>query len=606
VTRLSHAARLSRQSCAGPARTGVEALLRNRRPDGDRGGTTAPGTVPNTGIHADGMRSRRAILVFTALLLAAGAVVTAVWFRSTDAAVATGAGYRQIIGALATVCVLTAGNLAVRWLRWYYLCRRLGAFVPTKDSVKIYFGTLPAIATPFYVGELSRAFLVGPRGSRERRIAVFVWLVERCADAVVLGLFLLAAIGQWAIFGIVLALFVLPFLFVGRIVSNPTVALFFRPASLIWIAGSTAAAWLLPILALSLTIARFSGISDFGLATEAFTVGSLLGGLTGIPLGIGLAGSAAITVLAEGGVAAVTLPLTMLVFRAGTVWFALGVGFAALAVFGPRLLALLRRREHDGDHFDDIAAGYADEIDDHMRDRLLARKVSVMCDSLAARGVAPGAKGLDVGCGQGWYAAEMASNGFSMSGCDLSVEQVEHALRHGEQRGVELDLRAGSALELPYEDGTFDFAYSINVFHHVGDAKAQLAAFAEVARVLKPGGCFFLQEMNTRNLLFRFYMGYVFPLMCDIDEGTEFWIRPDELPDVAGATWDSDVRYFTFLPDFTPAKVLKRLQRVEARLERSSLRHLSAHYAALLIRNPDRASVAASADPTSNSEQNLG
>jgi hypothetical protein len=32
-------------------------------------------------------------------------------------------------------------------------------------------------------------------------------------------------------------------------------------------------------------------------------------------------------------------------------------------------------------------------------------------------------------------------------------------------------------------------------------------------------------------------MGYIFPLVKDIDDGTELWIRPDALPNINGARW---------------------------------------------------------------------
>ena len=42
----------------------------------------------------------------------------------------------------------------------------------------------------------------------------------------------------------------------------------------------------------------------------------------------------------------------------------------------------------------------------------------------------------------------------------------------------------------------------------------------EMARVLKPGGFLVVQETNTNNPLFRFYMGYVFPILSRIDDVT--------------------------------------------------------------------------------------
>ena len=46
-------------------------------------------------------------------------------------------------------------------------------------------------------------------------------------------------------------------------------------------------------------------------------------------------------------------------------------------------------------------------------------------------------------------------------------------------------VQRGSALEIPYPDGAFDYVYSIGCLHHTGDLPQ---AVSEVYRVLAPGG----------------------------------------------------------------------------------------------------------------------
>jgi SAM-dependent methyltransferase len=142
-------------------------------------------------------------------------------------------------------------------------------------------------------------------------------------------------------------------------------------------------------------------------------------------------------------------------------------------------------------------------------------------------------------------------------------------------------VKVGSVLDIPGPDAAFDFLYVINVLHHLNSAEEQRRAFKELLRVLKPGGLLFVHEINTRNILFRFYMGYVFPSLNCIDEGVERWLLAHRLHTYTEAAV-VDVRYFTFLPDFVPAAIVRLLSPVERLLERSAARVYSAHYMAVL------------------------
>jgi hypothetical protein len=82
-------------------------------------------------------------------------------------------------------------------------------------------------------------------------------------------------------------------------------------------------------------------------------------------------------------------------------------------------------------------------------------------------------------------------------------------------------------------------------------------------------------------------MGYVFPLIREIDDGTEAWVKPFALPEVGGAHWDGDNVYMTFLPDFTPRPLLGLLSGLERSLERSRFRTWSAHYVARLVKRAE-------------------
>jgi SAM-dependent methyltransferase len=97
-----------------------------------------------------------------------------------------------------------------------------------------------------------------------------------------------------------------------------------------------------------------------------------------------------------------------------------------------------------------------------------------------------GARGADIGCGSGRWAQLVAPRVGHLTCVDASEEALDvarQALGEGGNTGFVL----ASVGELPFADGSLDFAYSLGVLHHVPDTRAALAA---CARTLKPGAPF--------------------------------------------------------------------------------------------------------------------
>ena len=97
---------------------------------------------------------------------------------------------------------------------------------------------------------------------------------------------------------------------------------------------------------------------------------------------------------------------------------------------------------------------------------------------------------LDVGSGIGgparYFAAE---HGCKVTGIDLTEEfvRVARSLTARTKLDGLVEFRQGSALELPFEPGTFDGAYMIHEGMNIAD---KAGIFREVRRVLKVGGLF--------------------------------------------------------------------------------------------------------------------
>jgi ubiquinone/menaquinone biosynthesis C-methylase UbiE len=295
----------------------------------------------------------------------------------------------------------------------------------------------------------------------------------------------------------------------------------------------------------------------------------LAGGLLLAPGGVLVVGGRLLADLRDAGFDEAAAASAVLAIRLATTGLSTALG-------GVFLLVHIRSRPMSPSHFDEIADAYDVQIPRARREALLTRKTELMREVIAAQGT--GGTGLDVGCGQGWYVARMRQLGFEVVGIDSSPGQAALAAHNVGSPDL---IRIGSALDIRAPDASYDFVYTINVLHHLASVGDQRAAFAEILRVLKPGGLIFVHEINTRNLLFRFYMGYVFPSLNCIDEGVERWLLPNRLEHYTDSPV-IDIRYFTFLPDFVPGFVARLLALFERRLEKSPLGIYSAHYMAVL------------------------
>jgi len=253
-----------------------------------------------------------------------------------------------------------------------------------------------------------------------------------------------------------------------------------------------------------------------------------------------------------------------------------GQRFRPVGATGGAVLAWRRGPGLALGHFDELADGYAAEMPEHLVQHYLRRKVGTLREALAG---APAGLGLDLGCGIGAYARAAAQElGARVVALDASAPAVAVAAE-GAAPGV--DFAAGDAQRLPFADATFDFAYTINMLHHLKRGEQELA-LAEALRVLKPGAPLVVFEINVLNPLFRLYMRHVFPRTRRIDRGDEEFLTPRRLRQVAPVAVES-VRFSTFVPDFAPRWSLRLLRRVERGLERVA-GPLGIHYAAVLRR----------------------
>ena len=492
---------------------------------------------------------------------------------------------------------LTVASLALRALRWIFLLRRAATRIPIRDAYIGYLAGLSLLLAPFLLGEIAiRAYVHRQRCGVPVVTTALVNIWERLLDAVALAAIagsIALASGRGRATGVALLSLV------AATTAPPGRRLCLRvaAAAVRWLAhatgyddrldagqlasghvwlvalGSSVAAWILPGLAFWGVASVWGHPYGLGHAQEAYASSALAGGLVLAPGGIVVAGGRLLDALGRAGFPESAVVLSVVGVRFATA----GVSTALGAVM---LLVHLRTASSWGPaaserHFDTLADAYDVQIPEARRHALLTKKADLMRQVIAVHHA--GTRGLDVGCGQGWYVARMREIGFDVHGIDASAGQIQLAARN---IGAPDLVQLGSALRIPAADATYDFVYTINVVHHLPSVDDQRAAFVEMFRVLRPGGLLFLHEINTRNVLFRFYMGYVFPSLNSIDEGVERWLLPNRLAQYTDVPV-IDTRHFTFLPEFLPFALVRLFGPFERRLETSPLGVYSAHYMAV-------------------------
>ncbi len=488
-----------------------------------------------------------------------------------------------------------------RFVRWHFLLRSMNARPPLGTSLLAFYAGVPMMLTPAYVGELVSAFVlnrlsgdsvfrgitavIAGRLHDVAAIAVLLALHHDPARGLMLGVGLVVLAGLawltspvWAsAAGRVLRFFrrvpvvrwVVPASAVDAVLLLAPRC--FVPAMLASVGG-----WYLTSIVLALSVSVAGQQPDTQACSRIFLEGVLYGARHLSPAGIGYTSHYMWhTLVGQLGVPNMVALEASVLTRFTITGLTMVVGLAAFFFVLNRHHRLLAA----ADRFDALSTRYDEEMAGYVLTLLLERKTSLMKEWLARLFGRPSELiGVDIGCGTGGYAARMAETCGRIIALDAAEGQVRQSAGRGRPNSAFLSARLP---HLPFSNASIDFAYAINVLHHLRGRELQRHALAEIARVLKPGGVFFLHEINTINPLFRFYMGYIFPVLHALDDGSELWLTPD---DVEGLT---DMRvvsgeYFTFLPEFAPQLWKSVLGFIERWLERSRLRRYSAHYMLIL------------------------
>lgn len=111
---------------------------------------------------------------------------------------------------------------------------------------------------------------------------------------------------------------------------------------------------------------------------------------------------------------------------------------------------------------------------------------------------------LDIGCGTGRHALELASRGYQVTGVDLSEAMITRARRHAAERSLDVDFQVGDARHLPFEQ-QFDAAILLceGGFSLVETDEMDVEILESAHRSLKPGGLFIMTSPNAAFMFAR-------------------------------------------------------------------------------------------------------
>ncbi len=153
---------------------------------------------------------------------------------------------------------------------------------------------------------------------------------------------------------------------------------------------------------------------------------------------------------------------------------------------------------------------------------------------------------LDYGCGAGDLMRVLAGMGTkaSFTGCDVSAGMLgEVGRRWPKAYGTAPATAVQEGALTPFADGQFDVATISAVLHHV-PVEERAAVYAELGRVVKPGGRIYVFEHNPRNPLVRYVIA-----RTPIDENAILLDAREVHEGLLGAArYELETDYLMFMP----------------------------------------------------------
>jgi ubiquinone/menaquinone biosynthesis C-methylase UbiE len=132
----------------------------------------------------------------------------------------------------------------------------------------------------------------------------------------------------------------------------------------------------------------------------------------------------------------------------------------------------------------------------------VASSVDFVIEQLHRRGILPGARLLDAGCGTGSYSIALAQEGFKVTGIDRSADLIAEARRKAKMAGISVHFSEGDIVSLP-AGLQVDAILCRGVLNDFIDKDSRKRVFRSFASVTRHGGGIILDVREWHSTVVR-------------------------------------------------------------------------------------------------------
>jgi 2-polyprenyl-6-hydroxyphenyl methylase/3-demethylubiquinone-9 3-methyltransferase len=170
---------------------------------------------------------------------------------------------------------------------------------------------------------------------------------------------------------------------------------------------------------------------------------------------------------------------------------------------------------------------------------------------------------LEVGCGGGILAEEIARMGFITTGIDPSDSSLKTAIAHSNEVNLRIRYELAAGENIPFSSNSFDVVLCCDVLEHVHDLPKVIS---EISRVLKNGGLFiydtfnrtYFSKISTIKILQEWKRWAIMPPNLHI---WEMFIKPLEMRTLLEENHLEWKEYIGIKPDISHLKMLRYLHK---------------------------------------------